>query len=160
MKMKLQQRILSVLAILSLALFSSCGSDEGGKTAPEKTQLKKLTKTWNIVSAELDDVSRTADFSGFKLTIDGVYDKDATAGDFPYDFSVSGSRPDPSPWEASGNWEFGSSAETQIVRDDGVGITYSINSSGELSMTFQCISCNYAGSRVGQVNGIWEFKFN
>jgi len=158
--MKLQQRILSALIIISLAIFSGCGSDEASKKSPEETQLKKLKKTWNIVSAELDDVSRTADFTGFKLTIEGTYDKNASAGDFPYDFSVSGSRPDPSPWAATGNWEFGTSAETQIVRDDNVGITYSINSSGELSMTFQCVSCNYPGSRVGQVNGIWEFKFN
>ena len=156
--MKLLTRTLSLLTIASLTLFfANCGGDDGGGKSKEEKQLDKLKKTWNIVSAELDNVDRTADFTGFTLTITGTYDKNAVAGDYPYDYSVGGSRPTPSPWDASGSWEFGGDPETLLVRDDGVGIVYSINSSGELTLQFTCTTCDYPGARTAEVQGNWEF---
>jgi hypothetical protein len=89
MKMKLLTRTLSLLTIASLTLFfANCGGDDGGGKSKEEKQLDKLKKTWTIQSVELDNVDRTADFTGFTLTITGTYDKDAVAGDYPYDYSV------------------------------------------------------------------------
>jgi hypothetical protein len=159
MKMKLLTRTLSLLLIASLTLFfANCGGDDPAKSK-EEVQLGKLKKTWNIVSAELDNVDRTADFTGFTLAFSGTYDKNAVAGDYPYDYSVGGSRPDPSPWPANGSWEFGGDPETLIIRDDGIGIVYSINSNGQLTMQFTCPDggCQYPGSRTAQVEGNWEF---
>lgn len=161
--MKLLTRTLSLLTIASLTLFfANCGGDDGNGKSEEEVQLGKLKKTWNIVSAELQGVDRTADFTGFTLTITGTYDKDAIAGDYPYDFSVGGSRPTPSPWPGppgAGTWEFGGDPETLIVRDDEIGIVYSINSNEQLTLTFTCPEggCQYPGNRTSQVVGTWEF---
>lgn len=171
MKMKLQYRLLSFLLVASMLVFWGCGSDSA-KTAPEKTALKKLSKTWSIKTtggASLDGTDRTSDFTNFKLTISGSFDSGNPEG--PYAFSVQGSRPDPSPWPGAdlgsdGTWTFASVADKtgtsgQIIREeDGVGITYSINSAGELSLLFTCSTCDYAGNRVSQVNGNWTFVLN
>lgn len=161
--MKLLIRTLSLLTIASLALFfANCGGG-GGETDPKKVQLGKLKTTWNIVSAELTTgstpVDRTADFSGFTLTFDGDFDPDAQPGEYPYSFSVGGSRPDPSPWPGSGFWGFASvdGNSGTIERNDGVGIFYDINSAGQLTLQFLCTDCDYAGNRTSQVNGTWEF---
>lgn len=155
--MKLLTRTLSLLTIASLTLFfANCGGDENEKSK-EEVQLGKLKNTWNIVSAELDNIDRTADFTGFTLTITGTYDKSAEPGDYPYDYTVSGSRPTPSPWDDSGSWEFGGNPETILVRDDGISMVYSINSNGELTLQFTCTACDYTGARSAQVNGNWEF---
>lgn len=48
--MKFLTRTLSLITVASLALFfANCGGDGGGGSAKEKTQLKKLSKTWEIV---------------------------------------------------------------------------------------------------------------
>lgn len=158
--MKLLTRTLSLFTIASLTLFfANCGGDDP-KKSKEEVQLGKLKKTWTIVSAELDGDPRTADFTGFTLEISGTYDKNAEPGDYPYDYTVSGSRPTPSPWPGppgTGTWEFGGDPETLIVRDDGVGIVYSINSSGQLTLQFTCDGCNYDGARTVEVDGNWEF---
>src|SRR6188768_3377680 len=96
MPMKLFTRTFSLLTIASLALFSTnCKDDPAAKT-PEEIELGKLSKTWNIVSADLDGTNRTADFSNFDLIISGAFN--ASNPDGPYDYDVSGSRPTPSPW--------------------------------------------------------------
>src|SRR6478736_2346420 len=101
--MKLLTRTLSLLAIASTALFfANCGGG-GDDKKPEEIELGKLTKTWNIVSANLDGTNRTTDFSNFKLTLSGTFNSGSPEG--PYDYDVTGSRPTPSPWPdaASGN---------------------------------------------------------
>jgi hypothetical protein len=153
---------LSILAIF-LITFTHCDDDGAGKTLEQK-QLEKLKKTWNIVSATLDATNRTSDFTGFSITIGGTYNSSNPQG--PYTFSVSGTRPTPSPWPASGNWFFGGDAESQLVRDENgngtqdgsdLAMTYFIDSSGILSITFTCSGCNYPGSRVNLVDGVWTF---
>ncbi|MBL7841729.1 MAG: hypothetical protein JNJ75_16410 [Cyclobacteriaceae bacterium] len=158
--MKFLTRTLSLVTVASLALFfANCGGDGGGGSAKEKTQLKKLSGTWEIVSADLDGDDRTADFTNFKLTIGGTYNSDTPEG--PYSFSVSGSRPDPSPWPASGTWTFAniSGNEGNLLRDDDVPMHYKITSNGQLTLEVECAACDYPGSgaRTFEVNGPWTF---
>lgn len=158
--MKLLTRTLSLLTIASLTLFfANCGGDDGNGKSEEEVQLGKLKKTWKIVSAELKGVDRKADFTGFTLEFDGTYDKNAEPGDYPYNYTVSGNRPPIGPWPESGFWEFGGNPETLIVRDDEIGIFYSINSNEQLTLTFTCPEggCQYPGNRTSQVVGTWEF---
>ena len=163
--MKLLTRTLSLLAIASTTLFfAGCGGDDPGKK-PEEVELGKLAKTWNIVSADLDGATRTAEFANFKLTIGGTFD--AANPDGPYDYDVTGSRPTPSPWPdaANGNggtWTFGGTPTTDsglIARDDGTAMTYTI-SGGQLTLTFNFTGTGYAGAKTAQVNGNWTFVFN
>jgi hypothetical protein len=155
-------RQLSFLVILAatVVMLSNCG-DDGGSKPPEQVQLEKLSKTWNVVSAQLDNNNRTADFNNFKLTFSGTFNAAAPNG--PYSFSVSGTRPTPSPWPGSGTWSFasiGSGDTGTLVRDDNVSMIYTISSNGTLTLNFTCSSCNYTGGRTSQVNGNWVFTFN
>lgn len=156
--------LLSFLVLsASIITFTHCDDNGPGKTLEQK-QLDKLKKTWNIVSATLDSDTRTGDFTGFSLTIGGTFNSSNPKG--PYTFSVSGTRPTPSPWPASGSWFFGGDAESQLIRDENtngtadgsdLAMTYFIDSTGKLNLTFTCTACNYPGSRVELVNGTWTF---
>lgn len=155
--MKLLTRTLSLLTIACLALFfANCGGDGGEDTPVEKTQLGKLKGTWTLVSATLQGGSptpdKTTDYTGFTLTLDGTFDEDSDE-DFPYTYSTT-NRPDLSPWPANGDWGFGSNAKTQVVRDDGMGITYSIASNGNLTLMYNYTGPGIAG-RTAEVEGNW-----
>ncbi len=162
--MKVLARTVSLVVLVSaVVLMSNCGGDDPEKSAQE-IQLGKLSKTWNIVSASLGGANRTGDFTNFKLTITGTFNSNAPNG--PYNFSVSGARPTPSPWPANGTWSFvniGTGDSGSLVRNDGVPMVYTINSSGQLTISdLICTSCDYAGAagRTEAVNGNWTFVFN
>lgn len=165
--MKLFTRTLSLLAIASLTLFfANCGSD-GGETNPMKGQLGKLSQTWNIVSAAYGNpaVDRTADFTGFTLTMSGSFDSDNPEG--PYDYDVANGQPVLSPWPqapdgSGGTWEFASTPVGDsglILRNDGIGMEYTI-SSGQLTLTFNFSGPGYPATKAAQVEGDWTFVFN
>ena len=149
----------AIVLVGSMIALSGCpGTSEG--TDPMKVQLGKLSKTWSIVSADLDGDDRTGAFTGFKLTISGTFNKSNPPG--PYTYSVSGSMQEPNPWDPTGGeWTFNSvdkgANSGTMVRNDGVPMTYSINSSGQLTLGLQCSSCAYPGARVATVNGQWTF---
>lgn len=162
--MKIVSRIVSLAVIACvLMVFSNCGSD-GAATPPEKIQLEKLSKTWTLTNATLGGAPRFADFTGFNLTISGSFNKTTPEG--PYNYSVTGSRPTPSPWAANGTWSFsniGSGDTGSLLRNDGVPMVYAISSGGQLTISdLICdkIICNYPGARAGQVEGNWVFTFN
>lgn len=166
--MKLQQRFLSILTILSLAVFSNCSSDGGNETPPEKVALGNLSKTWNIVSADRDGTAANEadDFTNFKLTISGDFVSATPEG--PYDYSVSGSQPILSPWPQTpdgngGTWTFGATPEAKsglIARDDGTAMTYVIDDTGKLTLTFNFSGLGYPAAKAAQVTGNWTFVFN
>ncbi|WKZ58521.1 MAG: hypothetical protein QY309_11650 [Cyclobacteriaceae bacterium] len=155
---KVVSRLASLMIVAGALVFlSNCGGDDP-KDPAQKVQLEKLSTTWNIVSATLDGTTRTADFTGFTLTISGTFNSNDPDG--PYNYSVSGTRPTPSPWPASGQWEFavlGTGDTGTLLRSDGVDVTYSISSNNQLTLSFACVECDYAGSRVEEVIGDWVF---
>ncbi|MFN3839662.1 MAG: hypothetical protein ACK4RF_03050 [Cyclobacteriaceae bacterium] len=166
---KFIQSALSLLIFAgTLITFTHC-NDDGPKKTPEQIQFDKLKKTWTIVSnvsggATLDATDRSSDFTGFTLTLGGTYNSANPKG--PYTFSVSGTRPTPSPWPASGSWFFGGDPEFQLIRDENangtseatdLAMTYTLDSTGKLSITFTCSGCNYPGSRTELVDGVWTF---
>lgn len=156
--MKSLTRSLSLLTLASLVLFfANCGGDGGEQVSPEKAQLQKLSKTWTIVSATLDGGTptpdKTSDYAGFTLTISGTYNANNTT-EFPYQYTTT-NRPALSPWEASGNWKFGANPNSQIVRDDGLGITYTLPSDGTLKLEYTFSGYGYSSSKVAVVEGKW-----
>ena len=166
MKMKLLTRSLSLLTIASLTLFfANCGGDDP-KTAPEKGALAKLSKTWNIVSADLDGDDRTSDFLNFDLIISGTFNSSNPEG--PYDYEVTGNQPVLSPWPqapdgSGGTWTFGGTPESnsgQIARNDRVGMFYVIDGD-QLTLAFTLSQdAGYPASKVSEVGGEWTFVFN
>jgi hypothetical protein len=159
-QMRMLPRILSLLVIASIGLFfAGCGKDGGGSDPAEKTQLAQLSKTWTINTVTLDGVDRS-DFTGFKLTVSGSFNSSSPKG--PYSYSVSGTRPTPNPWPASGSWKFGSNPTHDLLRNDDGGdlaMNYTVSSSA-LSIQFHYTGDGFDGSRSEEVSGNWVFTFN
>ena len=161
--LKFAARALSLLILFIVAtVYMGCTKDDEDKETEEQKQLTKLKGVWTLVSANNDSDDRTDEFTGpLKLTIDGTYAEGGT-----YNYSFTGTRPDPSPWPASGTWKFGTNKSTDIVRDPG-GVN-------ELLMNYQVtdadliISFNVpdgggwpgGSSRIGSVSGDWTFTFS
>ncbi len=154
--MKVLARILSLIILLAVAtLYTSCGGDDGPTKTQEEIQLEKLkANPWNISSVTLDGTNRLTDFTNLKLTFGGTF---VTGGTYTYSFT--GSRPNPSPWPASGTWEFGPTATSMMVRlDDDLPMNYTLTDT-QLTITFTYSGAGFAGGRVEQVEGNWEFIF-
>ncbi|MFM8911351.1 MAG: hypothetical protein ACKOE6_00330 [Flammeovirgaceae bacterium] len=157
--MKFAKALIVLVALGSLITFSNCG---GGGTPPEplaNQQFTKLQKTWKLTAVTLDGTTQfnpTGPYNtNFTLTIAGTKGDSKT-----FTYAIAG-RPALSPWKASGAWEFGTDAATQLVRDpsstsDKLDMTYSVTES-----TLQ-IQFNYQGTgytRTDQLKGNWVFIF-
>lgn len=156
---KVVSRLASLLIVAGALVFlSNCGGDDP-KDPEQKQKLDALSKTWDVTKVTfgnlLDD--RTDDFPGFTLTISGNFNSNNPNG--PYNYSVT-NNPAFTPWPTtSGTWTFttlGSGNSGTLTRNDGVVMTYTINSQGELSLSF-----NYgdSGGRLNEIEGDWEFIF-
>ncbi len=136
-----------------LLVSQGCKKKSGPGETVEDIQLKKLSKTWSATSVKLDNVDQTG-YDNFALTISG------TAGSTTFGYSVTG-RPTLSPWLSSGDWKFGASPETQIIRDPNTGdeldMTYSVTDT-QLEINFNFTGEGYGG-RVSNVGGQWVFTF-
>jgi hypothetical protein len=156
--MKLLTRILSLLILATFATFyMGCGGDNGDGQTEEEKQFNKLKSTWALESAN-DGTVRTADFPGLVLTISGSF---AQGGTFQYSFT--GTRPQPSPWPASGIWRFGTKPATELILNDGddeFDATYEVTATSlEISFTIPDQHPGFAGGRVQSVKGPWTFIF-
>ncbi|HEX8040339.1 MAG TPA: hypothetical protein VF490_14375 [Chryseosolibacter sp.] len=159
--MKILSRIASVLILAAIAgFYTSCKDKEGNKKTEEEIQLGKLKAVWTLESAN-DGQDRTADFSNLKLTLEGNYVEGGT-----YNYSFTGTRPEPSPWPVSGTWKFGTNKATDIIRDPGTASETAMNyqvTDTNLILTFNVPdgSAGWPGgtSRVRSVSGDWTFTF-
>ena len=150
------------ILLMTLTIFSACKKSSTTPPSIQETQLAKLTKTWTLSSVTLDGVNKkdANNYNNFKLTFSGTYnDANPTAS---YSYSVSG-RPALSAWPANGDFKFGSSPETKLVRDpdsaDELNMTYSISGSpAVLTLTFTYNGTGF--SRTAEVNGQWVMTFN
>lgn len=164
--MKIFSKILSVFLFGTLILLNfSCKPDENGGDSPEKQQLDKLKKTWNLQTATLEGDVRT-DFTNVTLTFGGEYQDKGT-----YTYSLAGTLPTPTnPWpKEGGKWKFGNDVATSMIRldsqissdDADLPMTYSI-ANGELTISFNYTGEGFAGGlagRTSEVEGNWVFIF-
>ncbi len=160
--MKFLRNIPLVLVLAATVLLSSCNSGDDPEPF-EKVQLGKFAKTWTISSAKLGNTVRE-DFSTIKLVLAGTFNSSSPEG--PYQYTVTGTRPNPSPWPASGTWSFadGEAAKTAVIRDSGadqVQMAYVLSADAKtLTLNFIVPSTGgWAGSRTNEVEGNWEFVF-
>ncbi len=147
-------RILSLLGLVGLLLtYSNCKDKKSTPEPITDVQLGKLARTWKINTVTLDGVDKLADYTAFQLVLSG------TKGNTSFGYSTSG-RPALSPWKSSGSWEFGTSVETQMIRDKGtadeLAMTYAVTET-TLSISFTFNGPGY--SRTGVVKGQWVYTF-
>jgi len=164
--MKIASRLLSLLILgLITTFYTGCKKDDDNKKTEEEIQLDKLKGVWNLVSAN-DGDDRTDSFApapgadpNLVLTVEGNFVQGGT-----YNYSFTGTRPDPSPWPASGAWKFGTNKLTQIDRDPGglneIPMTYQVTAT-ELILSFNIPAghSGWPGSRINSVTGDWTFTF-
>lgn len=159
--MKIASRVLSLLILAFITTFyTSCKKDDNDKQTQEEIQLNKLKAGWALATATDDSGDRTGDFGGLVLTIAGTYVEGGI-----YEYSLTGTRPDPSPWPASGNWQFGTNKATDIIRDPGttdeIPMTYSVTDTQLIiNFTIPDGSAGWPGGRIKSVKGNWSFTFN
>ena len=158
--MKIASRILSLLILIVISTFyMSCKKDDDDKDTDEKRQLDKLKGVWTIQSAN-DGDDRTGEFTNLKLTLEGNYAEGGT-----YNYSFTGTRPDPSPWPEDGTWKFGTNKLTELIRDPGgideVEMTYQVTDTNLIiSFNVPDGSTGWPGTgRVESVTGDWTFTF-
>lgn len=162
--MKLATKILSLLVMIGLATFyMGCDKGGGDDKTEEEIQLSKLIGTFNIVSA-VDDSGPRTDFTGMQLIISGTFAQNGT-----YNYYVTGTLPNPSPWpkhsaSQPGSWRFGNDPSADIIRDPGgdseTDMTYTISDDGTLSLSFTVSGSGWAGGRTESVTGNWTFVFD
>lgn len=123
----------------------------------EQYLFERLATTWTLTLATLDGTVRTADFSNLQMTISGFFNGPGGT----YNFSLSGSRPNPSPWPGGGTWKFDAEPTSQIIRlSDGQKMNYSLeNDDQQLYIEFNYQGAGFAGSRTQEVAGNWQFVF-
>lgn len=148
-------RILALFFISAVLLtYAGCKGDDPEPAPVTDVQFDKLNKTWKINTVSLDGTDKTADYTGFQLTLSG------TKGTPPFNYATSG-RPSLSPWPASGKWDFGAAPETQMIRDKGtadeLAMTYAVTES-TLTISFTFNGTGYA-ARTGVVKGAWIYTF-
>jgi hypothetical protein len=158
--MKLTTRILSLLVLAGVIVFSAgCDGETKKKKSEAEQQFDKLVTVWVLESAN-DGTDRTSDFPGLELTLSGTFSED---GIYNYEFT-SGTRPNPSPWADSGTWKFGEDPSSDIIRDPGtlteLDMTYEVGASNlEINFTFPEGEAGFPGGRVESVSGDWTFVF-
>jgi hypothetical protein len=153
--MKSLKLLLAGLFVGVLLMNSGCGGDKGPGQSTEDAQLAKLSKTWKASAVTLDGTSQMANYGNFTLTISGTAGQ--TANGFNY---TAAGRPSLSPWPSNGTFKFGADVATQLIRDDGLPITYAVTDTAPIQLQ---ITFNYSGSgiagRVNQVQGNWVMTF-
>ncbi len=155
--MKLLARISSLFALLAaMVLYTGCGDDDPKKSETD-VQLEKLNGTWviaNDADVTQDGGAPAFSYDGMSLTIN------ATAGSTTFGYTTAG-RPELSPWPPSGNFTFGPTVASDLIRqdlNDPIDINYSVTTTG-LIMTFDYAGTGFAGGRTSSVDGPWRFEF-
>lgn len=142
-------------------LYMGCKKVDNNKKTEEEIQLNKLNGVWKLESAN-DGMDRTADFPNLALTLAGSFVPNGI-----YDYSLTGKRPNPSPWPVNGKWSFGTNKLTELIRDPNTTsetpMTYQVTDTKlTLSFTVPDGSPGWTGgtSRTNSVSGNWTFTFN
>lgn len=142
-------QITSVFAIISIALMTSCKSDEPTLTAEQRVT-KILTEnggTWSLPSVAgvtVDGMDVTQDlFKGFSITFgDGTL---TTTGTTPV-------------WLRNDTWSFKDETATVIIRgQDSKEITISEITADQLILTLAWDKETFEGGRTKSIKGIYQF---
>jgi hypothetical protein len=140
----LKHRPIAFIFSCLILLLTNC--DDNDKKSDDEV-MKKLAKTWTLVSATLDGDESGQILDSFTLKLNEGKTYEVTGTEFP------------SPWPSSGTFtlETGADDEGTIIRDDNTDIAYSIASNGQLTLSFSFTGEGYAGAKLSTVSGNWVF---
>ncbi len=160
--MKITRRLLTLSILATAAIvYTGCKDKDDDSKTVEQQQLEKLAGAWNLVTAtDAQTPDRTTDFTNLVLHLEGSYSGEGQT----YNYNLTGTRPNPSPWPESGTWKFGTNKTSEIIRDPAttseIMVNYSVADS-ELTLTFTVPETGgWPGGRVKSVTGAWTFTFS
>jgi len=128
-----------VLSMLIIQL-SGCGDSGATDPAPSAQDAikEKLTANkWNLQTATVDGVDKTAVYQGMAITFSASNYSSTNGGVI---------------WPASGAWSFNSTDGTTIKRDDGMIVNVDITDS-TLKLSFTWSKNTLGGGKIGSVSG-------
>jgi hypothetical protein len=153
--MKPLARILSLLLLVSAALFyAGCDGDNGNKDSEETVQFNKLKGTWSATIVD-DGIEERVDFPGLTLTIG------QSGSSYNYIFAAT-SWPSISPIpDDLDTFKFkeGAVMNTIIRNTDQLEMNYTVSDT-QLVLTFTYAGVGFTNGRVNNVAGDWEISFN
>lgn len=151
--MKIAARILSVIALISVAtMYTACGPDDPKEKSEIDQQIELLNGNWTVTSATFNDLEPDLDHDGMTMEITG------TIGNETISYNVDNRPTGPSAWPATGSFTFNADPKTSLTRDDGVTVSYSVTAT-QLNMSFNFDKDPYTAGRVSSVRGEWKFVF-
>jgi hypothetical protein len=148
--MKIAVRILSIFVLGALTMFYvSCDGNEPAKKSETDQQIEKLNGTWKVTDATFENNPPTLDQTGMTITLSGA------VGDKNMSYTVANRPTGPSAWPASGTLTFGTNPLQDLVREDGVNITYTV-SGDVVTLDFNFDKTPY-NARTSSVSGNWKY---
>ncbi|MCA4899802.1 MAG: hypothetical protein ACK514_12835 [Bacteroidota bacterium] len=137
---------LSVLALIFIGFFSSCGSGSDAPTISKQDQVKAIltASPWKVNTVSVDGVDKTITYKDLGLTF--------TNTGFT---SVSGG----AIWPASGTWSFTSADATAIKRDDGLEVSIQEATATSLKLGLTWTKTTIGQGRTNSVSGAHVFSF-
>jgi len=150
--MKSLNLVLSLVCVVGLIFYSSCGSDDGGDLGLTNQEITTalLTKTWDITNSGTitrDNVNITTDFSNFVLTFTASGYTSTGGGDL---------------WSSSGTWSYTSTDPTDnsSITIGTIDISIAVSQSS-LTMNFTVPDgSNGIGFRTSGVDGNYQITLN
>ncbi len=148
--MTLLTRILTLAILVSATVyFTACDSGGGEEKSEKEQQIDKLVGTWNAAAVTYDGDDQMTDYATFQITI-------AKASAEAMTFTTANRPAKLTPWDASGTFTFGTPVSSELVRGDGVEITYAV-SQNNLTLTMENYSGTGYNGRTETVAGDWVF---
>jgi len=154
--MKKLNYLLSAVVLLAVLVTVGCSKDDGPGITPEQAVTDRLSKSWDISSATLDNQD-ISDLTGLTLTINDA---------LGYTTNSTSVARTPNPWPVGGSWAFvdeiTDAADTSfsIRRDDEINIVVALtDTSLTLSFTFDDAIHKGSTGKEEALSGDWVFVF-
>jgi hypothetical protein len=141
-------RFLTVCILAAAATLVGCKDDDTGLTPEQKIVRAFAAGNWSATSVLKDNVEQT-EFFGFLISFTGTLS-----------YSTSGG-PNAIPFPATGTWELGSPATSQLILGAGnqnIATSYQLDNS-TLTIQFSYQGNGFPNGRAKELDGQWQFVF-
>lgn len=133
--------IISIFLLSFLTYLTACKKEDPSPQDKVKTNL--VGPIWKIKTVSVDGVDYTSSYSGMTIVFTET----------TYNTTKGGVV-----WPASGTWQFISTDDTKIIRNDGLEVTVSVTST-QLDLLLFWPTTSYGGGRSNSVKGNHVFTF-
>jgi hypothetical protein len=135
--------VTSSVVITLLLQIMGCGSSDPAPSAQDAVKAKLTSGKWNMQTAQVDGVDKTATYAGLSVTFTST------------SYSTTNGK---ALWPASGSWSFVDAAGKKVKREDGTEIDVEVTDTS-LKLSFSWTKTNLGGGRVESIAGKHVLSF-